>query len=118
MEEYVIMEYLELTVTRCERWTGNREFIWNGLTVLPPTQTFYNFMFATWYTSNDHVHKCVATGNSCTATNLQLHIYLPFTMLAMVLHILALKPVGSRHANSHALGVSLTLWLVISRSHA
>ena len=24
----------------------------------------------------------------------------------------------SRHANSHALGVSLTLWLVISRSHA
>ena len=31
MEEYGIMEYLELTVTRCGRWTGNREFIWSGL---------------------------------------------------------------------------------------
>ena len=31
MEEYGIMEYLEVTVTRCERWTGNREFIWSGL---------------------------------------------------------------------------------------
>ena len=28
MEEYGIMEYLELTVTRCRWWTGNREFIW------------------------------------------------------------------------------------------
>ena len=24
------MEYLELTVTRCGRWMGNREFIWSG----------------------------------------------------------------------------------------
>ena len=31
MEEYGIMEVLELTVTRCGRWTGNREFIWSGL---------------------------------------------------------------------------------------
>ena len=31
MEEYGIMEVLELTVTRCRRWTGNREFIWSGL---------------------------------------------------------------------------------------
>ena len=31
MEEYGIMEYLELAVTRCGRWTGNREFIWSGL---------------------------------------------------------------------------------------
>ena len=31
MEEYGIMEYLELTVTRYGRWTGNREFIWSGL---------------------------------------------------------------------------------------
>ena len=34
MEEYGIMEYLELAVTRCGRWTGNREFIWSGLTSL------------------------------------------------------------------------------------
>ena len=33
MEEYGIMEYLELAVTRCGRWTGNREFIWSGLTI-------------------------------------------------------------------------------------
>ena len=33
MEEYGIMEYLELTVTRYGRWTGNREFIWSGLKV-------------------------------------------------------------------------------------
>ena len=26
-----MMEYLELTVTRCGQWTGNREFIWSGL---------------------------------------------------------------------------------------
>ena len=31
MEEYGIIEHLELTVTRCGRWTGNREFIWSGL---------------------------------------------------------------------------------------
>ena len=31
MEEYGIMEYLDLAVTRCGRWTGNREFIWSGL---------------------------------------------------------------------------------------
>ena len=31
MKEYGIMEYLELTVTRCGRWMGNREFIWSGL---------------------------------------------------------------------------------------
>ena len=34
MEEYGIMEYLELAVTRCGRWTGNREFIWSGLSYL------------------------------------------------------------------------------------
>ena len=33
MEEYGIMEYLELAVTRCGRWTGNREFIWSGLSL-------------------------------------------------------------------------------------
>ena len=84
MEEYGIMESLELTVTRCK-------FIWSHLTVLPPTQKYYNFMFATWYSSNDHVHKCVATGNSCIAANLQLHIYLSFTTLATVIHIHPLK---------------------------
>ena len=31
MEEYGIMEVLELTVTKCGQWTGNREFIWSGL---------------------------------------------------------------------------------------
>ena len=31
MEEYGIMEYLELIVTRCGQWTGNRELIWSGL---------------------------------------------------------------------------------------
>ena len=33
MEEYEIMEYLELTVTRslCGQWTRKREFIWSGL---------------------------------------------------------------------------------------
>ena len=31
MEEYGLMEYLELTVIRCGRWSGNREFIWSGL---------------------------------------------------------------------------------------
>ena len=31
MEEYGIMEYLELAVTRFGPWTGNREFIWSGL---------------------------------------------------------------------------------------
>ena len=31
MEEYGIMEHLELAVTRCGRWTGNRKFIWSGL---------------------------------------------------------------------------------------
>ena len=31
MEEYGIMEYLELTVPRCGRWTGNREFVWSGI---------------------------------------------------------------------------------------
>ena len=31
MEEYGIMEYLELTVTRCGWWMGNRKFIWSGL---------------------------------------------------------------------------------------
>ena len=34
MEEYGIMEYLELAVTRCGRWTGNREFIWSGLIII------------------------------------------------------------------------------------
>ena len=36
MEEYGIMEYLEQAVTRCGRWTGNREFIWSGLTISAP----------------------------------------------------------------------------------
>ena len=31
MEEYGIMEYLELTITRCGQWTGNGKFIWSGL---------------------------------------------------------------------------------------
>ena len=31
MEEYGIMEYLELIVTRCGQWMGNRELIWSGL---------------------------------------------------------------------------------------
>ena len=35
MEEYGIMEYLELVVTRCGRWTENREFIWSGLMADP-----------------------------------------------------------------------------------
>ena len=36
MDEYAgIMEYLELSVTRCGRWTGNREFIWSGLNPEP-----------------------------------------------------------------------------------
>ena len=26
-----MMEYLELTVTRCGKWTGNRRFIWSSL---------------------------------------------------------------------------------------
>ena len=34
MEEYGIMEYLELTVTRCGRWRGNREFIWSSLMLI------------------------------------------------------------------------------------
>ena len=34
MEEYGIMEYLELTVTRCGQWMGNREFIWSGLIIV------------------------------------------------------------------------------------
>ena len=32
MEEYGKMEYLELAVTRCGRWTGNREFMGIGKT--------------------------------------------------------------------------------------
>jgi len=32
MEEYGIMEFLELAENRCRRWTGNKEFIWSGLT--------------------------------------------------------------------------------------
>ena len=32
--------------------------------------------------------------------------------------VLACIAVLLRHANSHALGMSLTIWLVISRSHA
>ena len=36
MKEYGIMEYLELSVTRCGRWTGNREFIWSGLSYSYP----------------------------------------------------------------------------------
>ena len=31
MEKYRIMKCLELIVTRCGRWTENREFIWSGL---------------------------------------------------------------------------------------
>ena len=36
MEKYGIMEVLELTVTRCGRWTGNREFVLSGLKVSNP----------------------------------------------------------------------------------
>ena len=46
MEEYGIMEYLELVVTRCGWWMGNREFIWSGLKprskrkIFPPFEIF------------------------------------------------------------------------------
>ena len=41
MEEYGIMEYLELAVPRCGRWTGNREFIWSGLNACNYLVAFY-----------------------------------------------------------------------------
>ena len=31
MEEYEIMNILELTETRCRWWMGNSKFIWSGL---------------------------------------------------------------------------------------
>jgi len=31
IEEYGIMELLEVAVSRYGRWTGNRKFIWSGL---------------------------------------------------------------------------------------
>ena len=34
MKEYRIVEYYELIVTRCGQWTGNREFIWSGLSLI------------------------------------------------------------------------------------
>jgi len=33
IEEYGIVEFLELAVIRCGRWMGNRNIIWSGLIV-------------------------------------------------------------------------------------
>ena len=41
MEEYRIMEHLEMTVTRRKWWTGNRKIIWSGL-IANYAQEFYS----------------------------------------------------------------------------
>ena len=33
-----IMEFFVLTGNRCRRWTGNRKFIWSGLTYIATKQ--------------------------------------------------------------------------------